>query len=93
VAKKLREFKIKRYKQKKVKVKKDDPIKNFHLYFRLEIETAGVNHVADQVFDIIIPAKGYYQARQTLEELVMRKLKINVLDFESESEPICDYFE
>jgi hypothetical protein len=87
IIQKVREWKIKRYKLKKVKVEaKNSPETMYHLHFKVAIrDKNGLATCDNTVFDINIPATGYFFARKQLERYVVQNLDIEIIDFETET--------
>jgi hypothetical protein len=83
----LRTWRIKRYKSKKVKVEaKNSPEKIYHMHFRIAIRDKDGAQACDNVFDIEIPANGYYFAKKKLERFVVGNIDVEVVDFEAVSQ-------
>jgi hypothetical protein len=85
IIRKVREWKIKHYKAKKVKSEaKNSPEKMYHLHFKIAIRDPkdGIAK-CDNVFDIYIPANGYFYAKKKLERFVVANIDVEVVDFES----------
>jgi hypothetical protein len=84
---KFREWKIKRYKSKKVKTEaKNSSEKIYHMQFKIAIRDNsedGKLAQCDTIFDIKIPANGYYYAKKQLERFVVANIDVEVVDFES----------
>jgi hypothetical protein len=79
---KIRVLRIKNYKSKKVKV---EPEKSYHMHFKLAIRDKTGTHVADeQVFDVHIPANGYFIAKKKLERFVLENIDVEIINFEAE---------
>lgn len=85
IIEKIRIWKIKHYKIKKVKVEaKNSPDLLYHLHFKLAIRDKDGLMSAETIFDINIPASGYFYARKQLERYVVQNLDIEIVNFESE---------
>lgn len=84
---KFREWKIKRYKAKKVKTEaRNSTEKIYHMQFKIAIRdnnAEGSLAQCDTIFDIKIPANGYYFAKKQLERFVVANIDVEVVDFES----------
>lgn len=81
---KVREWKIKRYKAKKVKVEaKNSAEKIYKMHFKLAIRDKDGLITGDNIFDIEIPANGYFYAKKKLERYVVGNIDIEVVDFEA----------
>jgi hypothetical protein len=90
IIRKVREWKIKRYKAKKVKTEaKNSPEKIYHLHFKIAIRDPkdGLTK-CDNVFDIYIPANGYFYAKKKLERFVVSNIDVEVVEFESFDEEV-----
>ena len=79
----FRVWKIKRYKQRKIKDAGRGPVKHYRLFFRLEIKDHRGIKSADRIFDIIIPASGFFFAKKQLESFVFNNLNIEVVEIET----------
>ena len=68
--KRLRDWKIKRYKVKKVKSEaKNSPEKIYHMHFKISIrDKDGIQQCDNDLFTISIPAQGYYTYMINLNE-------------------------
>ncbi len=87
IIRKVREWKIKRYKAKKVKVEaKNSPEKIYNMHFKLAIRDKDGLATCDSVFHIQIPANGYFYAKKKLERYVVGNIDVEVVDFEALSE-------
>ena len=86
ILEKIRVWKIKRYKSKKVKVEaKNSPDLMYHLHFKIAIrDKSGLATCDGTVFDISIPASGYFFAKRKLERYIVRNIDIEIVNFESE---------
>ena len=87
IIRKVREWKIKRYKAKKVKVEaKNSPEKIYNMHFKLAIRDKDGMATCDSVFHIQIPANGYFYAKKKLERYVVGNIDVEGVDFEALSE-------
>lgn len=84
IIRKFREWKIKRYKAKKVKAEaKNSAEKIYKMHFRLAIRDKDGLIKCDSIFNIEIPANGYFYAKKKLERYVVGNIDIDVVDFEA----------
>lgn len=82
--KKIRKWKIQHYKQKKVKSEAKSPERLYHFKFKIAMrDKNGVQTCDNDVFEISIPANGYFYAKKKLERFVVRNIDIEVIDFNS----------
>lgn len=82
---KIRVWKIKRYKKKKIKETKKSPEKMYHLHFKIGVKDNNDSKLSDTVFDINIPATGYYYAKQKLERFIIENIDMEIIEFTSKS--------
>ena len=84
IIRKLRELKIKRYKAKKVKTEaKNTPERMYNMHFKISLRDKDGFIESDTIFDIQIPASGYFYAKKKLERFVVGNIDVNVVNFES----------
>lgn len=84
IIKKVREWKIKRYKSKKVKVEaKNSPEKIYDMQFKVAIRDKNGLATCDSVFHIQIPANGYFYAKKKLESYVIGNIDVEVINFKA----------
>lgn len=82
---KFREWKIKRYKLKKVKVEsKNSDEKLYNIHFKIGISDKSGLINCNDVFNIQIPANGIFYAKKELEKFIIDRVNIEVIKFESE---------
>lgn len=80
--KKFREWKIKKYKVKKVKNEAKNSIeKLYKMNFKLSIKDKNGIISSDTIFNIDIPANGYFFAKKKLERFVISNIDIDIVDF------------
>ena len=65
---------------------KKEPGKLYKLFFRLEIKSNNGAQTAEQVFEITIPARGFFFAKKKLERFVIANLNVEVVDFETRTD-------
>lgn len=85
IIRKVREWNIKYYKAKKVKTEaKNSTEKIYHMHFKIAIRDPKDGLIkSDNVFDIYIPANGYFYAKKKLERFVVANIDVEIVDFES----------
>lgn len=78
----FRKLKLKRYKKRKVKQSKTPHQRNFYMKFRLNIDDDVNPQIGARQYTIVVPAKAAFFAKLGLERSIIKKIKVEVLDWE-----------
>lgn len=79
---KIRRFKVRLYKRKKIKESKTDFHRNYYITFNVVINDEFNPHKIETKFNMIVPGKAAYFAKRNLKEAVIKKIDFNFLEIE-----------
>jgi len=78
----FRKFRLKIYKNKKVKESKTPHQRHFYMKFRLNIDDDTNPQVGESEYEIIVPARAAFFAKMGLERNIIKKIRVEIIDWE-----------